>query len=769
MTETACPIPTIERIETLAELQLPEEAVVIADRQLPREYLSRFPDPVLVEAGERLKTLQATESLATAVLQRRSSKPLTLVAVGGGSVGDAVGFLASILWRGVTLWHVPTTLLAMVDSAHGGKTAVNIGAAKNQLGTFYPAERVIFVEEFLSSLPVHQRREGTVELLKALWLGDAAGSRAITAGDVEALTFAPYTEIASILSPLLDAAVRIKQRIVAEDPREERGIRTVLNLGHTIGHALELITGIGHGTAVAWGLAASLHFSQEEGMLPADLQHCRQTLFPLLVPLTVLPGREELRPAMARDKKHSGDRLRSVVLRSLGEPHLRADLSADRWIDALESAIEWFSTAPVTVYSVSERSVSLTIEASKSELNRALIIAAQRIGRTCIHGKSSADDVTHMVRALRRLEYPVDETGSGYVIDNLNRNPSPGGEEESRRIYVGEGGTTLRFLLALCATSVRRTKIVVPPALFCRPHEPLLRALRSGGASVEQFDDLSGQGFIVRGWREMPQSFSVETEESSQFASALALLAVGAERPFTLRLLGHTVSTSYLRMTLDLLELAGVESIWHEQLIALNQTERLKDKLKLEIEQDASSSAVWSVARFLGHPARSGRKVRVPRQPDSAVDRYLSLLRSSSQSAIEIDVSDVPDLLPILTVAALTADQPVTFRGAAHLRNKESNRLDAFAASMTAVGFAVESHDDGLRVRPGNRIAEGRVFHTHGDHRLVMAAALLSYATATALQIDQPWSVTKSYPRFWDDLRQAGWSVRHMSDPAQVT
>lgn len=760
MTERFFPHPTIERIDSLDALDLPTHAVVVADRQLPQEYLARFADPILVDAGEELKTLSAIEDLAVSVLKRRSSKPLTIVAVGGGSLGDAAGFLASILWRGVSLWHVPTTLLAMVDSAHGGKTAVNLGVAKNQLGTFYPAEKIVFVWEFLHTLPVPQRREGIVELLKALWLGDAAAARALRGSDVEALAFAPIAEITPTLTRMIDAAVQIKQRIVAADPHEENGVRTVLNLGHTAGHALELLTGLSHGAAVAWGMASSLTFSERLGMDTGAIRHCRRTLYPLLVPFGTLPSREALRSAIARDKKRSDDQLRSVVLRTLGDPVIRTDISADQWIDALEETRRQVSTIAPEVRCIAERKVTLVMDASKSELNRALVIAAQRTGRTCIVGRSAADDVRFMVRGLRELGYPVEETSKGFVVDNLNRDVRASDDEEARRVHVGEGGTTLRFLLALCATSVRRSKLFVSPALMRRPHEPLLRALRSGGASIETFDDLSGQGFVVRGWTAMPEALSVESEKSSQFASALALLAAGADRPFTLRLLEEPVSAPYLRMTLALLERAGVEHIWHGDLIALNQTERLRKKLLLEIDPDASSAAVWSVARFLGHPAGTGRKARVPRQPDSAVERYLAALQLADRAPQEIDVSDVPDLLPVLSVAALTRRYPVTFTGAAHLRNKESNRLDDFAASLRALGVSAEARSDGLELRPGTTLSGGALFRTHGDHRLVMAGALLSYAAGQPIRIEDAWSVTKSYPRFWDDLRRAGWTIQ---------
>lgn len=750
----------LERIATLDALVLPAHAVVVADRRLPQHVLARFDHPVLVDAGEKLKTFAGVEELAGQVLHRRSSKPLTLVAVGGGSVGDAVGFLASILWRGVGLWHIPTTMIAMVDSAHGGKTAVNLGSAKNQLGTFYPAERVILVEEFLGTLPTPLRRNGMVELLKMLWLGDAASVRALTGEEIETLTFAPFADVGDRLGRMIKHAVGIKQRIVTRDPYEESGLRTVLNLGHTLAHALELTTGITHGAAVAWGMAASLDLSLSRGLSPDAFAHCRETLFPLLIPPPSLPSDEVLQTAILRDKKRSEDHLRSVLLRDLGDPVVTSDLSAADWIAALRRSTGWYAAVRVRVRLNSPRGVPLIIEASKSELNRALVIAALRMGRTVINGHSNADDVRCTLRALRGLGYPVEETERGYVVDNLNRDLSSEPDAGERSIFVCEGGTTFRFLLALCCMNVKPTKLLLSPALMQRPHDALLRSLRSAGASIDAFSDLSGQGFVVRGWKQMPQVFSIDPTASSQFVSALALLSVGAEYPFTIRLLGEPVSRSYLDLTFAMLEQAGVEIIAHGDLIALNQTERLNEKLTLDIEADESSSAVWNVAHFLGHPVEPGQKVRIPRQPDGAVERYLAALRDARRGPQTIDLSQVPDLLPVLSIAALTAPHAVRFTGAAHLRNKESNRIDDFAQSLREAGADVIAHPDGLELRPSGNLHPEVVFRTRGDHRLVMAGTLLTLVTHGSVMLDGPWTVSKSYPRFWDDARRAGWSVR---------
>ncbi len=760
-------LPLFERVREMRDVGIDRHCVVIADRNLPTRLLAVLPDPVLVEAGETIKTLASIERIAEAVLQRRASKPMTLVAVGGGSVGDAVGFLASILWRGVELWHIPTTLVAMVDSAHGGKTAVNLGAAKNQLGSFHSASRTIIVDECLAALPGLLRKEGMAELLKALWLGDAESVATLSPEQVESCVFSPHAEAGAKLFVLLEHAIAVKHAIVAQDPREEMGVRTVLNLGHTIGHALELTIGLRHGLAVAWGMTASLRFSIELGMTPEERRHLDAQLYPLLVPLPELPPEEALMAAIHRDKKHHDDSLRSVLLRSAGQPLVTTTISPREWISALRNAHEDFIAAPARTRVVTPRAVEITHEAGKSELNRALIIAVQRMGRTQITGRSEADDVRHLLNALITLGYPIESTPSGYLVDNLLRRLDGFDTDGQRTIFAGEGGTTFRFLVALCCTSVKRTKIVASPSLLRRPHEPLFRSLRSAGAVIEPFDDLSGQGVVVSGWKEQPAMFSVEAEQSSQFATAIALLSVGMEYPLTLRLLSHPVSASYLDMTLRMLHTAGVETIAHGDLIAFNQTERLNEKLSIAVEEDAGSRAVWSAAEALGHPAKPKPVSRASMQPDGAIDRLLSRLRNSGKEECVLDLSLTPDLLPVLAAAAIGMHRRARFTGLGGLPYKESDRLIAFTASLCEAGVQAQAGINELRIdaSEGQAIRGSRI-RTHGDHRIVMAAALLAYSTGGAI-IEDPWSVRKSYPAFWDDARRAGWSLLR-DEPTEV-
>ena len=748
---------SIEHISTLQELEFPDDVIVIADAALPRLLLDALPDPILVEGGENLKRLPSIEQLAERVLARRASRPLTLAAVGGGSIGDAVGFLASILWRGVALWHVPSTLLAMVDSAHGGKNAVNLATAKNQLGTIRMPERTVIVDAFLETLPAAQRREGFSEILKALFLADDAALRALTLEEVEECIARPFPLVARRLAPLIDRAIRIKLDVVEQDPLDTKAIRLVLNLGHTLGHALELTAGIPHGEAVAWGLAAMLELSKGGGLPEADAARAQSLLFPLLRPVPSLPSRAALLGTLARDKKRQGSALRSVLLQGIGRPMVTESVSAEEWVDAFERQYARFCNTPVLAWLRDPQRVLIEADAGKSELNRALILAAGRLGRTTIVGRSGSNDVRCMIEGVRAIGIAVTDTAQGYLVDPRARTDLL--SSAPRVVHCGEGGSTFRFLLALAATNVKETKLYAAPSLLARPHDALLRALRNGGAQVESFTDDGGSGYLVRGWEHMPRAFSVDASQSSQYASAIALLAAGSDAPFTVRLLGPVASASYFDMTLRMLEEAGVETMRNaSDLIAFNPTARTNAPCTLTAAADASANAVWKVAQYFDHTLLlpEGQQGH----PDDAIERMLdAIFRGQNQDEIVLDCSQSPDLVPMLVVAALRSSKPVRITGVAHLRAKESNRIDDLAASLAALHIFVETTADGFLIPPRATLHMTHdAFDTHGDHRLVMAGLLISML-AGDVTLTEPWSVTKSYPAFWDHARAAGWSV----------
>ncbi len=724
------------RVASLSDVEWPEHAIIIADAGLPPSILDVLPDPITVDAGEALKTLASVEKLAERVLERRATRPMTIVAVGGGSIGDAVGFLASVLWRGVPLWHVPTTLLAMVDSAHGGKTAVNLASYKNQLGTFYAAKRVVLVDEIVAGLPIVQREEGLAELVKGLWLGDAEGVDLLDEVGVGKLAALPFSHIGESLMTLLERAIDVKLDVVARDPHETKGIRTLLNFGHTVAHALELSSGLSHGHAVAWGMWVAAEASLEGGFCtPEVARRLRRHVYPLLTPIgsSQLPEKASFVRHVDRDKKKVAGTLRSIVVRDAGNCEVVDSVSSHQWWRALLDAHRRWHEGTISIERTTEvEALKVHVPSSKSEVNRMLTIAAMRRGPTHVKHRADADDVAYLERALEKLH-----------------------KEGPTEVDAGEGGTTLRFLLAHAATLPGATTIRARKRLLERPHMPLLEALRELGVRVTEGDD----HFVVHGPLPTgPLQCSVAVDESSQYASALAMIAASG-RPLRLRLEGHMVSVPYFAMTLELLRQAGLRVTETGTEVVLEPTDALGEELELWAAPDASSAVAWTVSARLGTPVEAPIET-ASLQPDRRIQGIMERVSTAAPgTVVEVDLSDSPDLAPVLVAGMSLEDRGLRITGAGHLRHKESNRIDDVVEALGEVGIEVVGTVDGLEVpvRPQVPIAEA-TWETRGDHRLGFAALVLTTRGAR-LRVRNPWVVTKSYPRFWHDARRLGWDV----------
>jgi 3-dehydroquinate synthase len=295
-------LPSAARLgESLDEK--PEKYLIIYDSRLRKndtvaKWLKDFRYTYPVSAGEKLKDLDKLSSHIQSIFKMVSPfspKSLCLVAVGGGTVGDFVGFLASILKRGVPFIQIPSTLLAAIDSAHGGKTALNVGSFKNQIGSFYPANSVMIVRSLFDELPATQIQSGSGELAK---IGLIQG------GEFFERLKAAYKSEMDSLWEFLPEAIANKYKVVERDPYERSGERQVLNLGHSLGHALETYFEIPHGVAVGQGLVFAINWSQHQGFLPAV--KAKEALDFLIEGVGFLPPKEFARAhkSMSRSKLH---------------------------------------------------------------------------------------------------------------------------------------------------------------------------------------------------------------------------------------------------------------------------------------------------------------------------------------------------------------------------------------------------------------------------------------------------------------------------------
>lgn len=285
-----------------------------------RAWLKGHPHLYLVEGGEKLKALKYFSQHLTSIFKvigENSHRRLTFVAIGGGSVGDFTGFVASIFKRGVDLIQMPSTWLAAIDSSHGGKNGLNVGELKNQIGTFHHPKRVLVVQELLKTQGDSLQQDALGELYKmALLTKQPWGLEVLNKSHLSSVDFWEY----------LPRAVNEKYRVVQKDPSETKGIRHFLNLGHTFGHVIELEFKIPHGRAVAIGLRLALALSFELKLLKGHRWTQLQAT-PFWQYLTSLeqPALTQKRftKLLTQDKKKiSANQIQFVCLKDLGQPHL---------------------------------------------------------------------------------------------------------------------------------------------------------------------------------------------------------------------------------------------------------------------------------------------------------------------------------------------------------------------------------------------------------------------------------------------------------------
>ena len=281
---------------------------------------NRSVDSIKLPDGEEFKTLETVEDILDRLVDKGANRDTTLIALGGGVVGDITGFAAACYMRGVDFFQVPTTLLAQVDSSVGGKTGVNHPKGKNLVGAFHQPKIVMIDTDTLKRLPDRELKAGLAEVIKygAIidaeffgWLED--NIEALIARDPEALAYA------------IQRSCEIKAAVVADDEREA-GRRALLNFGHTFGHAIERCQGYGewlHGEAVAAGMVLAAQLSDID---PAEFKRLRGLLERAGLPVAAPPiAAADMLTAMGMDKKVQGKQLRFVLLESLGRAFVTSD------------------------------------------------------------------------------------------------------------------------------------------------------------------------------------------------------------------------------------------------------------------------------------------------------------------------------------------------------------------------------------------------------------------------------------------------------------
>jgi len=327
----------LSRSELFAGLIRGRQVAVVTNETVAPLYLERLlaslgdyaVTPIVLPDGEAFKNWQTLQLIFDGLLQARHDRRTTIIALGGGVVGDMAGFAAACYQRGVDFIQVPTTLLSQVDSSVGGKTGINHPLGKNMIGAFYQPLGVIIDSSTLTTLPARELSAGLAEVIKYGLICDAPFLEWLESNIDKLLAL----DMAS-LNEAIHRSCAAKARVVGADEREE-GIRAILNLGHTFGHAIETHQGYGawlHGEAVGAGTAMALEMSRRLGWIDGGARDRAMRLLqaaglPVEPPADMRA--EDFLTHMAVDKKVQNGQLRLVLLKSLGQAVVTADFSRD--------------------------------------------------------------------------------------------------------------------------------------------------------------------------------------------------------------------------------------------------------------------------------------------------------------------------------------------------------------------------------------------------------------------------------------------------------
>ncbi|OJK04718.1 hypothetical protein ASPACDRAFT_74288 [Aspergillus aculeatus ATCC 16872] len=762
-----------------------------------------------VAPGEVSKSRQTKAAIEDWMLSQSPpcGRDTVVIALGGGVIGDLTGFVASTYMRGVRYVQVPTTLLAMVDSSIGGKTAIDTPLGKNLIGTIWQPTRIYVDLEFLETLPVREFINGMAEVIKTAAISSEEEFTALEA-NAEVILSAVRQEvkpgqrrfqgIEDIMKARILASARHKAYVVSADEREG-GLRNLLNWGHSIGHAIEAILTpqVLHGECVAIGMVKEAELARHLGILKGvAVARIVKCLTAYGLPTSLKDARirkltagkhcsvEQLLFNMALDKKNDGPKKKVVLLSAIGrtyEPKASVVPNEDISVVLAPSIEVYPGVAPAS-------NVVCTPPGSKSISNRALILAALGSGTCRIKNLLHSDDTEVMLNALERLgacTFSWEEEGEVLVVNGK------GGDLQatSTPLYLGNAGTASRFLTtaATLATpgDVDYNILTGNNRMKQRPIGDLVDALTANGASVEYVESkgslplkIAASGGFAGG------RINLAAKVSSQYVSSLLMCAPYAKEPVTLKLVGgKPISQPYIDMTTAMMRSFGIDvqkSTTEEHTYHIPQG-RYVNPDEYVVESDASSATYP-----LAIAALTGTTCTVPNIGSKSLQgdaRFaVEVLRPMGCTVVQTDTSTTVtgapggalrplpnvDMEPMtdafLGASVLAAvargegsNHTTRIYGIANQRVKECNRIKAMKDELAKFGVVCREHDDGLEIdgidRSTLRQPAGGIF-CYDDHRVAYSFSVLSLVTPQSTLILERECVGKTWPGWWDALKQ---------------
>lgn len=672
-------------------------------------------------AGEDCKSISEVEKACDFFIEKGVHRGAHLVAIGGGACSDFAGLVASMLLRGINWSVIPTTLLAMIDASIGGKVAVNSKYGKNLIGSFHLPQSIYICSEFLNTLPEEEFISGLGELAKYYFLDEQVFQMINNEASFEEITL---------------RCANYKQEVVNQDFKEG-GIRKILNLGHTLGHALEKVYSLPHGVAVFWGmkLIYSIFERDEENEYLSQFSKIFG-LEALMCPwLDSLPV-DEIMEYVSKDKKIVDNASIEIILpNGIGAPVIQKVT-----IDEVRNKLMDYAHGKGAHKDFIKR---INVPSSKSFANRALILSALYPNDIQLLNLPESSDVINMLNCLSAIGLTIEKDGDNITV----KGSFPDCEvqtDEVIELETGDGGTTNRFLIPLLALGVNKYSLIPSEKMFDRPMDELVNSLDE--LDVEVFRD-QDTWFQIQGPINITKGvYEVDCSRSTQFATGLAMAL--SPRDIDVEPMNMTTSRPYWDMTLNIIE-------------------RIKNGEQiLEVPVDFSSLGYPLVYACLTGPVLVENCRGIDRfQADSCLIGLLERLGGKfdftnegllfngldNLTGFEIDCRDCPDLIPTLVFLASYADGVSIIRSVEVLVHKESDRLNAVMELMSKynIDYSYNQDEDYLKIKGTTPVDIVVDIEPPRDHRMVMVSHLFQLINGGGSLINTE-CVEKSFPDFFE-------------------
>lgn len=759
---------------------------------------------IYLAGTEMNKTRNAKDHIEDLLLAYNCDKDTVLVSIGGGTIGDLTGFVASTFLRGIRFVQIPTTLLAMVDASVGGKTGVNSDKGKNLIGSFYQPCLVLIDVSFLQTLSDRLFANGVAEIVKAGFIG----SPILWSILADIPNIQSFRSDSIRLIKIISESVVYKKKIVEQDERDN-GLRNELNFGHTIGHALELLEGSApllHGECVAIGMIYELMALRAIKFLesPACISELSKVLSKFDLPTSVRDDidLDKFINLIQFDKKGSlstTDAVPIVAVKSIWQ--VRGDTKRLVYCP-LNVALRL--VAPFVSVQPKEGRISghVNVPGSKSVANRALLLAALAGVPCLLKNVPDSADVQIMLSALQALGSPVRREHDSVNISG----PFKSICSQNISIHVGNSGTTGRFLLPVAARLLSGSPHLHSVTFTCedrmsdRPIGSLLESIQILLPHMQINCLKAPNSFPLTLTRKSDAQMNcpvevveINGEMSSQFVSAILMMAPLYDTSLTVKVTGlkptgEAVSQPYIDMTLRMMDMFGCPKVEKSSDGTYRTTPGKYQGLSHYIIPGDAAAASYPLAIA----AISGGKVSVNvsndglQTGDLEFTQFLRQLGCTVSYGINSTTVQGPEILTppqggsidfsgmtdtFLTGAVLLGHiGKGKITGIDNQRVKECDRITAVALNMNKCGFFVseEGNDLCFSESSGTACSNHPVIATFNDHRVAMAFSVLSCREPNIL-IQNPRCVEKTYPGFWDMLEtDLGLTITGHSFPSSV-